>query len=182
MSLFNLEDRCVMSSGSCATCTILISRFFVGMLKFVVGQLDSSCVSHCGPFHHNVADDKLVGSTPLEMRSAGLDSVGTYLQVAEAVSSCIKATLLPTKVFHLFVGPCIHVKAMEESVYRWESFTMMLRARKAFLYNLASNVVAHNSNLGIVSCFNGATFEVGHGSSHDVLLLLSLERMYRQAP
>ena len=73
MSLFNLENRCVMSSGSCATCTVLISRFSVGLLKSVVGQLDGSCVSHCGPFHHNVVDDKLVGSTPLEIRSAGLD-------------------------------------------------------------------------------------------------------------
>jgi len=72
-SLFNLENRCVMSSGSCATCTILISRFSLGLLNCVVGQLNGSCVSHCGPFHHNVADDKLVGSTPLEMRSAGLD-------------------------------------------------------------------------------------------------------------
>ena len=102
------------------------------------------------------------------------------LQVAEAVSSCIKATLLPTNVFHLFGGPCIHVKAMEESVHRWDSFTVMLRARMAFLCNLPSNVAAHNSKLGIVSCFSGVTFDVEH-SSHDVLLLLSVERMYREA-
>jgi len=100
--------------------------------------------------------------------------------VAEAVSSSIKATLLPTNVFHLFGGPCIHVKAMQESVYRWDSFTVKLRARMAFLYNLASNVAAHNSNLGILSCINGATFDVEHNSH--VLLLLSVERMYRQAP
>jgi len=102
--------------------------------------------------------------------------------VAEAVSSCIKATLLPTNVFHLFGGPCIHVKAMEESVHRWDSFTVKLRARLAFLYSLASNVAAHNSNLGIVRCFNSATFDVEHRSSHDDVLLLSVERMYRQAP
>ena len=102
--------------------------------------------------------------------------------MAEAVSSSIKATLLPTNVFHLFSGPCIHVKAMEESVHRWDSFTVMLRARMDLLYNLASNVAAHYSNLGIVSCFNSATFDVEHKSSHDVLLLLSVERMYRQAP
>ena len=73
ISLFNLENRCVMSSGGRATCTVLISKFSVGLLKSVVGQLDGSCVSHCGPLHHNVADDKLVGSTALQMRSAGLD-------------------------------------------------------------------------------------------------------------
>ena len=84
--------------------------------------------------------------------------------MAEAVSSCIKATLLSTNVFHLFGGPCIHVKAMEESVHRWDSFTVTLRARMAFLYNLASNVAAHNSNLGIVSCFSDATFDVEHSS------------------
>ena len=104
------------------------------------------------------------------------------LQVAEAVSSCIKATMLPTNIFHLFGGPCIHVKAMEESVHKWDSFTVKLRARMAFLYNLANNVAAHNSNLGIVSCFNGATFDVEYRSSHEVLLLLSVERIYRQAP
>ena len=71
---------------------------------------------------------------------------------------------------------------MEESIHRWDSFTVMLRARMAFLYNLASNVAAHNSNLRIVSCFNGATFDVEYRSSHEVLLLLSVERIYRQAP
>jgi hypothetical protein len=63
--------------------------------------------------------DNVVGSTPVEIRSAGLDWVGTCLKVAEAVSSCMKATLLPTYVFHLFDGHCIHVSTMEESVYKW---------------------------------------------------------------
>jgi hypothetical protein len=71
---------------------------------------------------------------------------------------------------------------MEESVHRWDSFTVMLRVQMAFLYSLANNVAAHNYNLGIVSCYSGATFEVEHRSSHDVLLLLSVERTYRQAP
>ena len=38
------------------------------------------------------------------------------LHVAEAVSSWMMDTLLPTNVFHLFGGPCIHVNTMEESV------------------------------------------------------------------
>jgi hypothetical protein len=52
----------------------------------------------------------------------------------------------------------------------------------AFLYSLANNVAAQSSNLGIgiVSCFNGATLDVEHRSSQDVLL--SVERMYREAP
>jgi hypothetical protein len=51
----------------------------------------------------------------------------------------------------------------------------------AFLYSLVNNVAAQSSNLGIVNCFNGATLNVEHKSSQDVLLLLSVERIYRQA-
>ena len=47
----------------------------------------------------------------------------------------------------------------------------------AFLYSLDNNVAAQSSNLGIVNCFNGATFDVEHRSSQDVLLFLSVERM-----
>jgi hypothetical protein len=75
MSLFNLEYFCVMSSEGWirAKCTFLISKLSVGTLVSVVGQLDGSCDSHCGTFHHNVDDDNAEGSSPLEMRSAGLD-------------------------------------------------------------------------------------------------------------
>jgi hypothetical protein len=40
----------------------------------------------------------------------------------------------------------------------------------AFLYSLANNVAAQSSNLGIVSCFSGATFDVEQRSSQDVFL------------
>jgi len=75
MSLFNLENACVMSSGGCrdAMRTFLISRLPVGALIYVIGKLDGSCESHCGPFHHSVDVDRVVGSIPLEMRSAELD-------------------------------------------------------------------------------------------------------------
>ena len=36
-----------------------------------------------------------------------------------------------------------------------------------FLYSLDNNVAAQSSNLGMVSCFSGATFEVEHRSSHE---------------
>ena len=102
--LFNLENLCVMSSGSCrsAICTFLISRFSVGVLTSVAGQLDGSCVRHCGPFHHSVDVDRVAGSTPLEIRSARLDWDGTCLYVAEAISSWMMTTLFPTNVFHLW--------------------------------------------------------------------------------
>ena len=65
-----VDESCVKSSRCCrnATCTFLISRCSVGVLTSVVGQLDGSCVSHCGPFHHSVDVERFVGSTPLETR------------------------------------------------------------------------------------------------------------------
>ena len=51
----------------------------------------------------------------------------------------------------------------------------------AFLYSLDNNVPVQSSNLGMVSCFTSANFAVEHRSSHEDLLL-SVERMYRQAP
>jgi len=64
-----------MSSGGCghAICTFLIFRLSVGVFISVVGQLDVSCESHCGPFHHSVDVDRIVVSVPLEVSSAGLD-------------------------------------------------------------------------------------------------------------
>jgi hypothetical protein len=45
----------------------------VEVLNSFAGQLDGSSESHCGLFHHSVDDAKVVGSIPLEMRSAGFD-------------------------------------------------------------------------------------------------------------
>jgi hypothetical protein len=45
----------------------------VGVLNSVADQLDGSCESHCGPFDHSVDVDSVVGSVPLDLRSAGLD-------------------------------------------------------------------------------------------------------------
>ena len=67
-------------------CTFLISKFSVGVSISVVGQVDGSCESHCGPFHHSVDADN-AGSIPLDMRSAGLDLDGICIHVAAAVSS-----------------------------------------------------------------------------------------------
>ena len=87
----------------------------------------------------------------------------------------MRETLLPTNVFHLFGGPCTHVNTIEEFVQKQDSFTVRLRACMAFLYNLDNSVVVHSSNLGIVRFFSGATFDVEHRSSQDVLM--SVERM-----
>jgi hypothetical protein len=54
---------------------------------------------------------------------------------------------------------------MEESVHRWGSFIVMVRARVALLYSLDNNTAAQSLSLGIVSWFKGAAFEVEHRSS-----------------
>jgi hypothetical protein len=79
MSLFSLENFCVMSGFCCiATWEVLISRCSVGVLNSVAGQLDGS---YGGPFHHSLDDASVVGSRPLEVRSAGLDGDDTCLHV-----------------------------------------------------------------------------------------------------
>ena len=52
----------------------------------------------------------------------------------------------------------------------------MLRARVTFLYSLDNNVAEQSSNLGMVSCFSGATLDVEHRSTQDVFVLF-VERM-----
>ena len=47
----------------------------------------------------------------------------------------------------------------------------------AFLYSLDNNVAAQSSNLGMVNCFSGATFDVENRSSQYILMLLFVERM-----
>ena len=56
MNLFNFKNFCVMSTGVSihAMCTFLISSLCVEVLILVVGQLDDSCESHCGLFHHSL--------------------------------------------------------------------------------------------------------------------------------
>ena len=66
---------------------------------------------------------------------------------------------------------------MDESVHRWDSFIVMLRAPRAFLYSLDNNIAAQTANLGIVNCFSGANFDVEHRNSQYVLLLLTVERL-----
>jgi len=51
------------------------------------GQADVSLMIQLGPFHHRVEVDRMVGSMPREMRSAGLSDYGTCRQVADDVSS-----------------------------------------------------------------------------------------------
>jgi len=75
ISLFNLENLWVMSSGDCrsATCTFLISKFSVGVLTSVASQLEDSGESHRAPLHHSVDVKSAVGAISLDSRSAGLD-------------------------------------------------------------------------------------------------------------
>lgn len=66
--LFNLENSFVMSSGSSshALCTFLFSRLSMFVLISVLGQLDGSCESRCGPVQNRVDVDSFVGSNLLK--------------------------------------------------------------------------------------------------------------------
>jgi hypothetical protein len=95
------------------TCTFLVSEVVSRGMSSDVGQLDGSCRSHCGPCHHNVEVDNVVGFVPREMRSAGLCCVCTCCHVADEVASCMRATLFPTIIYDDDVedddGPCFRV-------------------------------------------------------------------------
>jgi hypothetical protein len=144
------------------TSTFLISKLSVVGLKSVNGQSVGASLIHYGPFHHNVEFASVVVST-LETRSAGSCCVETFCHMAEEVFSCMRATLLRTKVFHLCDDPWIHVKSIDESVHKYDA-SIMLRALVTRLYNLARSTAAHNSSLGIVSFFSEATFDDEHNS------------------
>ena len=106
----------LLVSSVSAICTLLISNSSVESIR-ISGQADISLVIHSGPFHHSVRVERVVGSAPCEMRSAGLSAVGTYRQVTDEVYSWMKETRLATNVFHRLEGDCIHFRTMEESVH-----------------------------------------------------------------
>jgi len=66
---------------------------------------------------------------------------------------------------------------MEVHVYMLDSFIVMLSEPTSFLYSLDINETAQSSNICIVNCLRGATFDVEQRSSQDVFLLLSVYRM-----
>jgi hypothetical protein len=54
---------------------------------------------------------------------------------------------------------------MDESVYKYDSWTAIVRSRVTRLKSFARSTAAHNSNLGMVSLLSGATLDVEHKSS-----------------
>ena len=74
------------ASSVSAICTFLNSISSVELKTGMSGQADISLVIHSGPFHHSVRVERVVGSAPREMRSAGLCAVGTCRQMTDEVS------------------------------------------------------------------------------------------------
>ena len=89
VSLRSLENLAVRSSlvVVIATSVFFISKSSVTGLKLSEGHVVDSCSNQSGPCHHRVDVDNVIGSAPLEMRSAGFDEEGTCLQVAVEVAS-----------------------------------------------------------------------------------------------
>jgi len=86
----------------------------------------------------------------------------------------------PTDAFHLLCGPCIHVSTME--ICAQVKLVCFVEGTNGLLVQLGQYVAAQNSNLGIDGCLSGATFDVEHCSSQEVVLVMPVERMCRQAP
>jgi hypothetical protein len=65
-----LGNLCVISSRVCriATYIFLISRLSVELLTSILGQLEGSCESYCGLFHHSMDFADIVETILLEMR------------------------------------------------------------------------------------------------------------------
>ena len=89
----------------------------LGMLNSALDQVNISCVDLCFPFHHSVDGGNVEGSIPLEMRSGGLDWDGICVHITEEVPFWMMASLLPTDVFQLVNGSCIHISTTEESIH-----------------------------------------------------------------
>lgn len=98
-----------------------VSKFKIG--SFIMALCNCSKTSrtltiNCGyslPFlgkklrldHCRVVVSKCFSSTPLEIKSAGLESVGTYRHAKGEVGSSISLTRLPTNVFNFVISPLI---------------------------------------------------------------------------
>ena len=68
-------------------------RFFQSIRD---GHVVEGRLSHVGPIHHNSNKMRCFGDVPLEAMSAGLLSVGTYLQRVDGIRLTVSITLLQT--------------------------------------------------------------------------------------
>ena len=116
-----------------------------------------SDLSHVGPFHHKEWLSNSLEEMPLEAQSAGLLVVGTWCQVVGGKSLRILAILFPTKVLYLLEFPSSQASTIVLLHQAWTSCKGMSRAFLTEVMSLERSVAPHSSNLGIESCFKGAT-------------------------
>ena len=114
---------------------------------------------HVGPFHQGELLASNRGFTPLDARSAGFSTPGTWAHTSVGKSCLISATLWLTNYFHSFSFPWIQYRTFLESVQQ-RTRLIMRHCSSAVLIravNLANINAAKSSNLGMVCFFCGAT-------------------------
>ena len=141
--------------------TVISVKHSSGM-RFVMTMLFNSSsrwLSHSGPITQSVFSASWDEFVPLDGTSAGLLSVGQYLQLSTGRRLLISLTLFCTDSFHSLSMPLIQQSATSESLQQviFLTRTSHFRAPSTAVTNLASMTAAKSSNLGIVRLLSGAT-------------------------
>ena len=118
-------------------------------------------LSQVGPSIHKAHTDSSDGLSPLEGISAGLFFPRQCLQLFTGTSVLISFTRFWTNGFHSLLSPLIQASATFESVQQVRLIISNsgFKASPTWLISLANIKAARSSNLGIVSCFAGATLD-----------------------
>ena len=147
----SLSPAFITSKHSCRSCPMLNSSLPESALSF----------SNVGPSIHNAHSDCYDGLIPIEGISSGLFFPRQCLQLFTGTSVLISFTWFWTNGFHSPSSPFIQASATLESVQQVRSLisTLGSNASLTWLLSLANIKKARCSNLGMVSCFTGATMD-----------------------
>ncbi len=118
------------------TIGLVSTKFFLFLHSVLAGHADGGCSNQVGPFHHNLNGISWLGVFPLEATSAGLQSVGTYLQWEDGIRLTVSATRLQTYVFSLEVGEESQHSTMVES-HHANTSAREIEQQKSRAYSIA---------------------------------------------
>ena len=118
-------------------------------------------MSHFGPSIHKTHSDISDGLIPLDGTSAGLFFPWQCFHLVAGTSCLISFTRCWTNCFHSLSSPLIQHNVTLESVQQVISVisTSGFKASPTCVISLARTKAARSSNLGIDSCFTGATLD-----------------------
>ena len=127
-----------------------------GRLGYSQDGHNEGVVSQSGPSCHSLEGINACVVVPLDRRSAGLASVGQYLQLTFGRLVWISVTR-----FHTKVGSCFVLLTQCSTIWLSDQMntggSCMGRCVSTNCVSLEATRAAINSRRGSVSCFNGAT-------------------------